>query len=514
MSDSAPFAPGEWRRLSPWAIAHFAQKAVVQNLQLLVIGGFSAYIGTARMERFTIPWALPLAIIALVLIGSTLTYLFYRYRVVEDAVQVRRGMLFKQHLNLSFQRIQNIGIEHPFYFRPFGLVTLKIDGAGSKGEEVNLAALDLSQAQSLRDFILTKKKLAGPAQETSAATAVADDASAAASEELFFTRSVPDLIVHGLTNNRAFIVVAAVFGYLFQSGISPVDIVRSLGIDFDVAIAGLSLVRLTLLIVLSFIAAIGAMALLSVVVSIFTYYGFTMYRTGDSLTIRRGLLTKHEIHVRKSRIQTIHLRQDWLDRLLGRCNILLERISHSQAQGQAAAAQTRRILVPSVRMREIAIVIDEILPGCHPTELAYTPVSFRYFVKHSIIVSAFYVIAIGVVLNLPPALSWLLAALLVLWPLHMVRTWLRWKAGGLAVEADRLVARSGAIGIDYRLLAMHKVQDVTHIQSLLMRRHDLSSLRLNTASASIHVPHMPSSFIRRVVDYCAFRVESTARSWM
>ena len=115
---------------------------------------------------------------------------------------------------------------------------------------------------------------------------------------------------------------------------------------------------------------------------------------------------------------------------------------------------------------------------------------------------------------LPESLNWLLAVVLVLWPLHLWRTYLRWKAGGLAIDGDVVIARSGAIGIDYRLFPAEKVQDVAHIQSVLMRRRDLSSLRVNTASTSIHVPYMPTAFVRKVVDYCVFRVESTARSWM
>jgi uncharacterized membrane protein YdbT with pleckstrin-like domain len=91
---------------------------------------------------------------------------------------------------------------------------------------------------------------------------------------------------------------------------------------------------------------------------------------------------------------------------------------------------------------------------------------------------------------------------------------LRWKAGGLAVDGDVVIVRSGAIGIDYQLFPADKIQDVTHIQSLLMRRHGLSNLAVNTASTSIRVPYMPTAFVRNVVDYCVFRAESSARSWM
>jgi putative membrane protein len=239
-----------------------------------------------------------------------------------------------------------------------------------------------------------------------------------------------------------------------------------------------------------------------------------MFRTEDSLTIRRGMLTKHEIHVRKSRIQAVHLQQDCVDRLLGRCNVILERITHLPAQGDPMSALSRRIVVPSVRISEVALVTDEILPGCRPALLAFTPISLRYFVKQAAIASVLYGLVLGVVLALPGMLDWLIAVLLTLWPLHVLAAFLRWKAGGLAVDGNIVIARSGVIGIDYRLFAAHKVQDVSHVQSVLMRRHNLSSLHVRTASTAIRVPHLPTAFVRRVVNYCAFHVESTARSWM
>lgn len=513
MTEAGAFAPGQWQRLSPWAIAHFAQRAIAQYLQALIVGGFAAYLGSSRMRSNDLPWMVPLAFLALVLIGSAVAYFFFRYRVVEDAIQVRRGALFKQHLNLAFARIQNISIEHPFYFRPLGLVILKIDGAGSRGDEVNIPALDLEQARALSDFIRRQKQLGDQPPrpvEAGAATAVPE----AEHEVPFYSRSLPDLILHGLTNNRAFIAVAAILGFLAQSGLSPVEMARALGIEFDVVIAGLSVVRFAVLAVLSFIAAIGVIALLSVVVSIFSYYGFTMLRTGDGLTIRRGLLTRHEIHIRKSRIQAIHLRQDGLDRLLGRCNVILERITHLPAQGDPTAALSRRIVVPSVRISEVALVTDEILPGCRPSQLAFTPISLRYFVKQAVIASVLYGLALGVLQALPNSPGWLVAALLVLWPMHVLAAFLRWKAGGLAVDGEVVIARSGLIGIDYRMFAAHKVQDVTHVQSLLMRRHNLSTLQVRTASTAIRVPHLPAAVVRKVVNYCAYHVESTARSWM
>lgn len=512
MVEAASFVPYEWHRLSPWSIVHFAQKAIVQNVTMLIYAGGPATFGASQWGSGAFAWSVPIAILVLVLTGSTITYVFFRYRVVEDSIQVRRGALFKKHVDLSFHRIQNVSIEHPFYFRPLGRVTLKIDSAGAKEEEVNVAAMPVMQGEAARDYILRQKGRLDPAvasDEPVQQEAVGTDEGA-----LFYSRSLYDLVVHGLTNNRSFILIAGIFGFLAQSGLSPASVAERLGIDFDVVIAGLSLVRFAILIVISFIAAVGIIALLSVVVSIVTYYGFSMYRTADSLTIRRGLLTKHEIHVRKSRIQTITLRQDWLDRLLGRRNIILERITHSQGQNDPTGALKRRILVPSVRVHETATVTDEILPGCRVEGLGFTPVSTRWLYKHAAIASAIHLAALAICVALPDPLSWTIPVVLGLWPLHLLFVYLTWKRGGLAIDGNVVVVRSGAIGIDYRLFAADKTQDVTHIQSVLMRRHALSSIRFHTASTAIKVPYMPTPFMRKVVDYCAFRVESTSMSWM
>jgi putative membrane protein len=110
--------------------------------------------------------------------------------------------------------------------------------------------------------------------------------------------------------------------------------------------------------------------------------------------------------------------------------------------------------------------------------------------------------------------DWFSYFLLAAWPLHVGLIYMNWKRGGLAIDGGTIVARSGTIGIDYRLFPAFKAQDVSHIQSLRMRRHAISSLVFHTASTTIRVPYMDTEFMKSVVDFCAFSVESTEKSWM
>lgn len=504
----------EWRRLSAWSIAHFSARAVVQNVRAVLAFGAGAYgISVAAFDRIT--WIAPAAIIFAVLVHAVLNYVFYRFRLTADAVLVRSGAFFRKDLNLPFERIQNITLEHPFYFRPLGLVTLRIDGAGSAGEEVPLAALGRAEAEAIRAYIVSRRGEAGAAavDDHDAPADVGTQASAmgAAAGQPFFTRSLSDLVIHGLTNNRAFLVIAATVGVIAQSDRFHA-LIASYAARVGELVGSFSAVYVALLFVLCFILAIGVIGLLSVAVSIVGYYGFSIYRTPDSLTVAYGLFTKHEIHVRKSRIQTISLVQDWLDYLLERRNIVLEQISHGSLRN-ADAGSRQRILVPSVRLDETASLLDEVLPDCRVDALEYTPIARRWFYKFAIIGTALHAL-----LLLPPLILGMPAFVLLLvvlaWPAHMALIYMTWKRAGIAIDGGLVVARSGTIGIKYQVFPAFKAQDISHAQSVLMRRRGLSTFLAHTASSTIRVPYLPTALVRQLVDYCAYEVAVSERSWM
>lgn len=485
----------DWRRLSPWSMLQSVAKLVSFAVPL-VLGA-----ALASLDLMTAA-----AIIGVAALNVVLGYLFYRFRISDTAVEVRQGWLQRTHLELSFDRIQNIGIEEPFYFRLLGIVTLKIDSAGSATEEVRVAAIRRAEAESIRAFIKARRSggeatsnEAGGGEATPTPT---DDA------ELRFTRSLGDLVIHGITNNRAFIAIAGLFGLMSQTNLSPMDLVRRLGIDFDVMFAGMSMVRLAVLIVVAALLSIGLTALLSVLGSIMAYYGFAMYRTSNGILVKRGLLTRHEIHVEKSRIQSIALRQDWLDLLIGRRNVVFEPVAHGPAVSNpesAAAAQGKRILVPSVRLQETAAVTDEVL-RVRPEALRYTPASKRPFYRFAIFFSIIY--AMYAALPLSRQAWWFVAGVAVIWALHTALMFMNWKRKGLAIDGDIVVVRSGIIGVNYAIFQTVKLQRITRVQSLLMRRRKLSTLVFSTASTAARMPYLDTRFANSVMDYCLYTVEA------
>lgn len=539
-ADSLTAGDDAWRRLSPWSMLQPGVRLGLYAGPMMLASAAGSDLGVL----------VPMALVGLAVVNIVLGYLFYRFRISATVVQVRRGWLQRRHLELAFDRIQNITIEEPFYYRLLGLVTLKIDGAGSTSEEVRIAAIPREEADSIRAFIKARRN-GGEAPLLPGSERTARDEAAgghtsghdlagrdaaggdappktADHAELRFSRSLSDLVVHGLTNNRAFIVIAGLFGGLSQTNLSPMELIQRLGVevlgidvlgsDFDVLIAGMSMLRLAVLLVVSFLVATALIALLSVLGSIATYYGFSLYRTGNGILVKRGLLTRHEVHVERSRIQSIALRQDWLDYLLGRRNVVLEPITHApigNPDPAGGAATGKRILVPSVRLHETAVVTDEVL-RVRPDALRYAPASRRLFyvraVFFAVIYGSYLAVLVAAAANGRARAWWFVAAVVLVWALHTALLRMSWKRKGLAIDGDVVVVRSGVIGVNYAIFSAFKLQRVMRVQSLLMRRRRLSTLVFSTASTAARMPHIDTSLASSVIDYCLYAVESGQRA--
>lgn len=502
---------GDLKRLSPWAILHFAARTVMQ-IATSAYALIPAAYGLYQAQSVVLIFAAVLLGIGLILLAATLKFLNFSYQIRDSTVQIRQGVFAKKNLNLRFDRIQNINIEHPFYFRPLGLVTVKIDGAGSASEEVFLAALELEEGEQVRARVQQfnkKGQLAAPAAGGEPAVEADDH-----NQTLLLTRSLSDLVVHGLTNNRAWIILGALAALYGQASEQINAYVSGMGLDFGNLVSSLGVYALFALVASGIVFGLVIMAGLSVLGSIFTYYGYQLHRTDDAFLVRRGLASRHEINMKKSRIQAVRIRRDWLDMALGRMNVIFEQISHPVAgeDGQSFGRDTH-ILVPSVEDADTRTLLREALNAEDVAGLEFTGISKRYLAKMIAIVSACYLL-VALYVGQAPSGDAVLAGMLFIWLVHMLFLVMGWRRWGLALNGDTLYIRKGVIGVNHAVIPAFKVQEISRLQTPLMRRHGLSSLRLSVASGSYSVPFLPDALVVDAINNTLYNVEGTDRSWM
>lgn len=198
MTDASQLADGQWHRLHPLTplfrgglvlvivagiiISNFRERFVEWLLPMFV-PSFSFGDEAPRdpldyvLEHGLIPLA-ALAVLVVLLVVLGLFYLswrFHTFRITGDDVEVRNGVLFRQHRRAPLDRVQGVNLTRPMFARLCGMAKLEVVGAGTGADaNVRLEYLSTANAEAVRADIL---RLASGAQgHLSAAPSGADAA--------------------------------------------------------------------------------------------------------------------------------------------------------------------------------------------------------------------------------------------------------------------------------------------------------------------------------------------------
>jgi putative membrane protein len=323
-----------------------------------------------------------------------------------------------------------------------------------------------------------------------------------------------DLVIHGITSNRIWIFLGGLAPFFDNIADKAGEWLTLIGIDFkdlfsleshslwQVGLYAFSLAMLIMLILVSF----------SVIGSIISFYGYTLSKVDDRYIRRSGLLTKHEVSMRLSRLQMIVRKQDWLDALLGRVNLKFEQ-SSDKTSNQSASAQSSKIIVPSVKPHEAEQLIADAYPDNALNQINYASISPRFIQRYiGWYLLPIFLVSIGFVLskhNTGIALA-IFAIFLVLSLLVILR-WSRW---GFAQDGNYIYLRKGLFGVDYYCFPSYKIQQTQFKQSLMMKRRQLASVKLILASGSVTVPLLKEREAYSLINNTLYEVEAIERSWM
>ena len=530
-----------WQRLAIIAILYFSVRNIKNSAQGLIYIIPALAIGSNVLSKLNSPEAyIAIGTLVSLAVGSGLiSFFMYTFRVHNQHVEIQTGVFQRRYTNLPFWRIQNVKIEHPFYYRPFGYALVVLDTAGSGKEEANIVAVPVSYANALRKQVLAEKKkeeyssahsssssnerlndsLAEGSVESSAKHLFEDNDAAHfdkldGDEEILNTRSIGDIVIHGITNNRVWIILGAAAPF-YDDAIGLVsDWLADKGLQLN-QIVGEQTVAwwqfgLYAFVILMMIMA--AMALLSVGGALFTFYGYTLSRSDDRYIRRSGLLNKQEVSMRVSRIQMITAKQDWLDKILKRVNVYFEQNSTAGQQVQELMSPNK-LIVPSVTEREAVELSQEVMPDCQLHRDDYLGVSKRFILHWLIVAWSVPILTLFIVGIVSSQLDIFLGSigLLVTGSLLLTLRWWRW---GIAADGKYVYVRRGRIGVDYLCFEPYKIQQVIVKQSVFMRRHQLASIKFVLASGAVTVPFLPEQYVKALADSVLYEVESTRKSWM
>lgn len=453
----------------------------VPVLIALVLGSRSR---EAAWQIYTLPLLIPYALFVVV------RYRTFNYTFGGDELVIRSGLFFKNERHVPYSRIQNLDAVQNAMHRMLGVVDVRVDTGSGAEADATLSVVSWPAYEEMRRRVLDERSIArgsGVADGTAGRTILA-----------LLPR---DLTVLGVIENRATVLLAAVVGTLWETGMLERAVSR-LGID----VAGRGVLRRLFVSIFrdgtlpfddflragaAIVGLLLVLRVLSVIWAVVRLYGFRLTLVGADLRTEYGLLTRVSATVPLHRIQTLTVGRGLIHRWFDRASVRVE-----TAGGDAAAqsARGRESLAPIISEPQLPDLLRIVLPDLGLEDPIWRGPAAGAFRRE---LRARMVLALMGALLSAFALGWwavAVLALFVVWGWISARVYIAHL--GWAVIDGAVLFRTGWIWRNLTVARFSKVQAVSMTQSPFDRRHRMASVAVDTAGAGgashrVHIPYLP-----------------------
>src|SRR5690606_34688351 len=148
----------------------------------------------------------------------------FRYGFSDRGLVIHEGLIFRNVRTVDYERIENVDTQRGVLHRMAGVAEVRVETSSGGKPEALIRVLSLADVQAMRERIFAQRGAAGRAGEGAEGMAGAEGADgygaalSAADREVLLALPPAELVRFGLIDNRGMLVVAAVLGFLAQSG--------------------------------------------------------------------------------------------------------------------------------------------------------------------------------------------------------------------------------------------------------------------------------------------------------
>ena len=389
-------------------------------------------------------------------VGFYFSWRMHTFRITEEVVEVRSGILFRTNRKARLDRIQGINIQRPFLARIFGAARLEVNVAGQDAN-VQLSYLGSSAADELRGEIL---RLASGTQRA--------EAEAGTNEQLPLVSG--DAATGGVIEKRV--------SELLAPELDPAIAKRESVVTMHLGrLIGSLVLSETTVMLLVFVAGVIVTTVLTgelfaVAILLPTFIGlgsfyvsrftkslrYSIAGTSDGVRVGFGLFSTSNETLPPGRIHSVQVTQPLLWRPAGWWEIRLNRASTSAAKG--AAGQANTTILPVGNLTDVRRVLELVLPGLvDPESIALLESGLTSKGGDD-----------GFT-NSPRRAA--------------VLRWFSWKRTGFVLTPDAVLLRSGAIWRRLVVVPLPRAQGISLTQGPLERRLRLASINVHTVAGPV-----------------------------
>jgi len=481
---------------------------LIRNLRALATLFISLIAVAAAAPKF---WTIAgISLIPLVILFAILAYWQYRnftFHLEADNLIINKGVFVKDRKSVPVERIQSIQVTKNVLQRILGLVALKVDTAGSRGNELEIPALERERADALRDLLYARKEALSSKEETFNESVEKHGSTKTFKEEseTLVKLSLIDLIKVGLTENHlktGFLALAFVSAYLNQYQELLQEYLEGY---IDTYADKVTDASLTLVISFLVFYALVSVAL-SMIRTFLRFYDLRAVLNREAVEINSGLLQKNEYRIPKNKVQFIQFDTNPLRRLVGYESATLK---PSNSVGDTGKKQT--IEIPALQSVKSNILATGIFPDAKQPEMVIMADHWAYARLYSLI-SLFLIVPICTLLAWQFSFLGLTSLLFVL---PFAAYGYRYgKTVRIYYDRYFVYVKRGWLFPKKVVMPAYKAQSLKLSQNIILKKRKIAHLTLFTAAGNKTVRFLHESEVLHLYNFLLKAVEKHEGSWM
>lgn len=465
---------------------------VIFGVNIFRDGGMSATFSQGWIGL--LPLLIGLVVVLFSLIIGIIKWKRFVYWFEDGELRIEYGLFVKKKRYIPFERIQSLNYTEGIFHRPFNLVKVRVETAGSGkiGEaEAELTAINREDADRIEKEMEHAKHRGVPTMGPHEAVEESVEEIGEAKKEVktLYRMSMKELLILATTSGGIGVVISAVAVFLSQfSDLIPYETIYEevmLFLRFGYLIAALAV-----------FAGLLVAWIISVILTVLANYQFTIQVDDDHIYITRGLLEKKKISVPFKRIQGIKVSRNPLRELFGYAVVTVE-----SAGGSMGGKDEKIRLFPLVKQAHMLPILAELFPDMQfQPQLTKAPKRSVHFYYRLDFLWLLPVIGLMSYFFFPYGLL----SLLIVPPVIAIGVW-QHRTTGYALTGRQLTMEFRGFSKHTFYVWKKRVQAVNVLQTYFQRKKDLASIQATIKSGmlgySARINYMEKDDATRILDW-------------
>ncbi|MFF2532255.1 PH domain-containing protein [Brevibacillus sp. NPDC058079] len=376
-------------------------------------------------------------------------------------LDLKSGVFTKTDKIIPLHKISTIDTHQDWLYRLLGVV--KVEIRTSDSDQRSDATISLSERKARMLELLLKEGVSGKVESEAHPT------------EMKRVISNKELFVMSLSSTNWMLgvpIIATILQFLTPESPSTPGEATMKVISNQQFWSNVSIGKLTLQLILAWVIFLALSWIVSLIIVQIKYKGWTVSRNTNHLLIHFGMFEKKKVQIQVDKIQSIRIKEQWLNRLLGYGAVWIDCVGY---QGENKI----KILVPAIKLSELSQVLHQILPEFSlQDELQSLSPNAKNLYTVPFVTGALLLIGIASIFYLP-----CLIALPLLWAVYRYRLYI-YKEARWGIHENQLVLSNPGLTKTTVYVLRKAVESVMVTQDFLHRKCKIKRVDIDIDSPS------------------------------